>query len=168
MNHMNILCHIVGVNSISKNTLIESLNNKIYYIIDLDELNQDIFDNYQMKKMFKKYQELKNSKNDRYKNIEKEMTNFWEKNMINMISEMLENKSTDKKAIILGYNNHFRNLSKKINIPTNNRFLVETSKKDIRNTIKYNLETYKNDIIRGIYPLNNIDFDYLFKTKKNI
>ena len=89
--------------------------------------------------------------------------------MFQDITELLEkNESSDKKTIILGYNNHFRNLSKKINIPTNNRLLVKTTKKDIRDTIEYNLEKYKSDIIHGIYPLNNIDFDYLLKTKNKI
>lgn len=165
MEHLNVLCHIVGLDPLSKKELINSIDSKIFHTLDLEFLNQEIFDNTDMRKLFKQYQEFKKSKNDKYKDIDRKMTNFWEKNMLDLIEQNIPSK---KKTIIVGYNNHFRNISKKVNIPTNNRFIIEVTNKSIRNIIKYNLDKNYNDIVKGIYPLENIDFNYLLKNKKKI
>jgi len=165
MEHFNILCHIVGLDPIAKTELLNTLNHKTYHILDLDTLNQDIFDNPDMKKLFNQYQMFKNTRNDKYKEIDRKMTYFWEKNMIDLIEQNIPGK---KKTVIIGYNNHFRNISKKVDIQTNNRFLVNVSNKTIRNIIGYNIDKYRDDIIHGVYPLENIDFTYLLKTKKKI
>ena len=149
-----ILCHIVGLDPYEKNSLINFLNKKKYNIIDLDDINQNIFN---------KYEFFKKAKNDKYKDIEKKITKFWEENM----KSNIENNSV-KKTIIIGFNNHFRNLSKKININTNNKFLIKCGKKNIRKIIEYNLEKYKKDIIYGSFPLENINYDSIKKKKKKL
>lgn len=165
MENTKFLCHIVGLSPIHKSNLKKDYKYKKYHIIDLDEINLEIFENIEIKKMFKQYQYFKNNKNDKYKDVDKKMTNFWEKNMINLIENNILPK---KKTIIIGNNCHFRNLSKKIQIPTNNRFFIEVNKMDIKQLIKYNLEKNKKNIINGSYPLNNINYDYLTKTKLKI
>tara|TARA_Y100000389_G_scaffold203575_1_gene252415 strand:- start:371 stop:1327 length:957 start_codon:yes stop_codon:yes gene_type:complete len=165
MENNRILCHIVGLSPLQKNKLKNDYKYKKYHFIDLDELNQEIFDNIELKKMFKQYQYFKNNKNEKYKEIDKKMSNFWEKNLINLIEN---NFLPKKKTIIIGNNSHFRNLSKKIQIPTNNRFFIEFIKDDIKLIIKHNLEKNKKNIINGTYPLNNIDYEYLLKTKSKL
>lgn len=160
----NVICHIVGLNPLSKKKFIKKLNNKKFEFIDLDSINEDIFKNPDMDKMFKKYQSLKNSKNEKYKDLEKKMTEFWEKNFLDLIDN---NIPTKKKVILIGNNNHYRQLSKKINLPTTNKFIIKSNKKkDIRELIKYNLDKHKKDIIHGCFPINHISFDYLLKRKK--
>ena len=74
MENKNVICHIVGLNPISKIQFLEKINNKIFSIIDLDIINQEIFKNPDMDKLFKKYQKLKEDKNEKYKEIDKKMT----------------------------------------------------------------------------------------------
>ena len=162
MENIKFLCHIVGLSPVHKKKLKDDYKYKKYHIIDLDKINQEIFNDVEIKKMFKQYQHFKSNKNDKYKDVDKKMTNFWEKNMINMIENNVLSK---KKTIVIGNNSHFRNLSKKIQIPTYNRFFIEIEKNDVKQLIKFNLEKYKKNIINGSYPLNNIDYDYLIKTK---
>ena len=153
-----VLCHIVGLDPYEKNSLINFLNKKKYNIIDLDDINQNIFNNEEVTQLFNKYDFFKKAKNDKYKDIEKKITKFWEENM----KSNIENNSV-KKTIIIGFNNHFRNLSKKININTNNKFLIKCGKKNIRKIIEYNLEKYKKDIIYGSFPLENINYESIKK-----
>lgn len=162
MDNIHFLCHIIGLTPVHKKILKNNDNFNKYHIIDLDILNQEIFDNIDMKKMFKQYQHFKKNKNEKYKEIDKKMSIFWEKNLINLIENNILPK---KKTIVIGNNSHFRNLSKKINIPSNNKFFIETSKEDIKSIIEHNLEKYKKSIIHGTFPINNIDYDYLLKTK---
>ena len=164
MENKNVICHIVGLNPLSKKLFINKLDNKKFEFIDLDNINDEIFKNPDMDKMFKKYQSLKKSKNEKYKDLEKKMTEFWEKNFINLIENNIPGK---KKAILIGNNNHYRQLSKKITLPTTNKFIIKSNdKQDIRELIEYNLKTHKRDIINGCFPINYLSFDYLMKRKK--
>ena len=158
-----VLCHIVGLDPYEKNSLINFLNKKKYNIIDLDDINQNIFNNEEVTQLFNKYDFFKKAKNDKYKDIEKKITKFWEENM----KSNIENNSV-KKTIIIGFNNHFRNLSKKININTNNKFLIKCGKKNIRKIIEYNLEKYKKDIIYGSFPLENINYESIKKNREKL
>ena len=72
-NINNIICHIMGLNPITKKIFINSLNKQKYYIMDLDNINDKILKDNEMDKMFKKYDKLKNKKNDKYKDIDKKM-----------------------------------------------------------------------------------------------
>ena len=163
-------CHIVGFNPISKQLFKSKMSNLKYNIIDLDEINLSILDSTNITNLFKQYQGFKNSKNDKYKEIDKKITLYWEKNMIESITSL---QQKDIKNILIGYSNHFRNVSKRINInigssPHANLFSIDITRKDIRDTIEYNLDKYRNDIIKGIFSLENIDFDYLYTTKTKL
>lgn len=166
MDNKNVICHIVGLNPLAKKIFITKLDNLLYEIIDLDKINQEIFKDYEMDNMFQKYNELKSKKNERYKDINKKMTDFWEKNFTNLLNNSMPAK---KKIILIGQNNHYKQISRKINLPTTNKFLIKTNlKQDVRETIEYNLNNHKKDIIRGCFPIDYLDFEYLLKQKKNI
>jgi hypothetical protein len=156
-----ISCHIIGFNPYSKKDFIEQLNKKIFNIIDLDSINQEILRNPQLDKMHKQYQKLKSDKNDKFKEVDKKMSQFWEKNF----SENVQSSINEKKInILIGQNNHYKSLNKRINIECTNKFIVKSDiNDDVKSWIKYNLDTYKEDIIEGIFPLDHLNYDFLYK-----
>ncbi len=163
---MELICHIVGIKSLNKNKFINDMNKIGYHIIDLDELSNNILKNNTMVQLFSQYQGFKDSKNDKFKEIEKKMSIYWETSMEEGI---ITNIDKSKKNIIIGYSHHFRNINKRINVSPNNKpiakFIIKVSKSDVRNIIKNNLSKYKDDIIQGCYPLENIDFDFVYNNR---
>ncbi len=166
---MELICHIVGITSLNKNKFINDMNKIGYHIIDLDELSNNILKNNTMVQLFSQYQGFKDSKNDKFKEIEKKMSIYWETSMEEGI---ITNIDKSKKNIIIGYSHHFRNINKRINVSPNNKpiakFIIKVSKSDVRNIIKNNLSKYKDDIIQGCYPLENIDFDFVYNNRLKI
>lgn len=153
----------MGLNGISKKYFMTKMDITTYDCIDLDLISSEIIKDYDMDKLFRQYENLKSKKNERYKDIGKKMTAFWEKNFNDLIRD---NIKSDKKVILIGKNHHYKQLSKKINLPTTNKFFVKTNmKQDIEEIIEHNLDNYRNDIIKGIFPTNYLNFDYLMKQK---
>jgi hypothetical protein len=163
---MELICHIVGITSLNKTKFINDMKKIGYHIIDLDELSNSILRNNTMVQLFSQYQGFKDSKNDKFKEIDKKMSIYWETSMEEGI---ISNMDKSKKNIIIGYSHHFRNINKRINVSPNNKpiakFFIKVSKADIRNIIKNNLSKYKDDIIQGCYPLENIDFDFVYNNR---
>ena len=162
MNDNILTCHIIGLNPYSKKELIDSLNTTIFNAIDLDDINEKIIKEDTMNLMFKSYQKMKDSKNDKFKELDKKMTNYWENKYLELLGEKVK---LDKKNILIGKNTHFKFLSKRINLNTINKFYIKNSEDEVRKLIKYNLENYKNDIINGIFPIEYLDYNYLSKKK---
>jgi hypothetical protein len=163
-----ITSHIVGITNLLKNDFINKTKTMNYNIIDLDEISNNILNNSTMEQMFKQYQHFKENKNDKYKDIDKKMSLYWETTMIETIHYSI---NKDKKNIVIGYSHHYRNINKRINIPQTSpyaKFIIKISKHDVRNIITYNLDKYKNDIINGSYPLENIDYDYIYSNRQKI
>jgi hypothetical protein len=163
---MEIISHIVGISSNLKIKFIKDIELLGYNIIDLDEMSNKILRSSTMTQLYSQYQGFKDSKNDKYKEIDKKMSIYWETTMEENISNSI-NKS--KKNIIIGYSNHFRNVNKRINISPNNKpiakFIIKVLKSDVRAVIKSNIEKFKDDIIQGSYPLENIDFDFIYNNR---
>jgi len=163
---MEIICHIVGITSLSKNKFVNDMKKLGYHIIDLDEISKSILRNSTMTQLYSQYQGFKDSKNDKYKEIDKKMTIYWETAMEQNIINTLSNS---KKNIIIGYSHHFRNINKRINVSPNNKpiakFIIKVSKSDTRDIIRNNLNKFKDDIIQGSYPLENIDFDFIYNNR---
>ena len=136
---MEVICHIVGITSLMKNKFVEDIKKLGYHIIDLDDLSNNILRNSTMTQMFSQYQGFKDTKNDKFKEIEKKMSFYWETSMEDNI---INNIDKSKKNIIIGYSHHFRNINKRINVSPNNkpiaRFIIKVSKSDVRNIIKTN------------------------------
>jgi len=162
MNDNILTCHIIGLNPYSKKELIDSLNTTIFNAIDLDDINEKIIKEDTMNLMFKSYQKMKDSKNDKFKELDKKMTNYWENKYLELLGEKVK---LDKKNILIGKNTHFKFLSKRINLNTINKFYIKNSEDEVRKLIKYNLEIYKDDIINGIFPIEYLDYNYLSKKK---
>jgi hypothetical protein len=74
----------------------------------------------------------------------------------------------DKKNILIGQSNHYKYLTRKINLNTPNKFFITSTDDDIKKIIQYNLENYKDDIINGNFPLEYLDVKFLSKKKQAI
>ena len=171
---MAFSCHIVGLNPYTKKELYEKLNdknfNKTFNIIDLDSVNQEILKKDDMDRMYRQYMKLKLDKNDKYKEVEKKMSNYWESNFVSLIESKI---NTKKSNIFIGQNNHYKSSTKKVPIECNNKFIINSQlgnnfDDEIKKLIQYNLETYKDDIISGNFPLEYIDYAYLHKKRINL
>ena len=116
--------------------------------------------------MYQQYQKLKDDKNDKYKEVDKKMSHFWELNFKDTIDSKVNQK---KMNILLGQNNHYKSLSKRINIDCTNKIIVKSDINDeVKAWIKFNLETYKNEIIEGNFPLDYINYGFLYKKRQVI
>jgi hypothetical protein len=158
-------CHLIGMNPYNKKEFIQELNNKIFNVIDLDTINQLILKNPELDKLYNMYIKLKNDKNDKFKEVDKKMSTFWETNFIQNVEDKVKK---NKVNILIGMNNHYKSLSRKIPIDCTNKFIVKSldgSEDEASSLIKYNLDTYRNEIIAGTFPLDYINKDYLIKKR---
>jgi len=159
-------CHIIGFNPYSKKTFMDKLNAKIFNVIDLDVINQEILKKPELDKMYQQYQKLKDDKNDKFKEVDKKMSIFWEQNFKDTIDSKVNQK---KMNILVGQNNHYKSLSKRINIDCTNKFIIKSNiDEEVKAWIKYNLETYQNQIIEGNFPLDYINYSFLHKKRQII
>lgn len=159
-------CHLVGLNPYVKKKFTNNLNEKIFNVIDLDIINQEVLKNQQLDKMYQQYQKLKNDKNDKYKEVDKKMSQFWEKNFINNIEEQISQKKIN---ILVGQNNHYKSLNKRVNIDCTNKFILKSdTDEEVKAWIKYNIDNYREEIIHGNFPLDYINYDFLYKKKLSI
>lgn len=157
MDENKIICHIVRLDK-SEKDIIKNLCNKDckYDLIDLDILNEEILKSDEMNKMFKQYSRFKKNNNDKFKDVLKKMTKFWEENLVLKVSNNITNR---KKSILVGKNHHFRYMSKKIDFSVGNKFIIDIDlKKLAKKNIKLNLEDNSTDIVNGCYPLDNLDY----------
>lgn len=166
LNENKIICHIVGINYTDKLKLKNLCDStKKYNLIDLDQLNDEILKSEEMSKMFKSYSRLKKNKNDKFKDVDKKMTSFWEENLVKKVFDLIPSK---KKSILVGKNHHYRIMSKKVNFLVSNKFLLDSDiKTDVKNNIKHNLQNYQNEIINGMFPVQFLDYKEQFKKRKN-
>lgn len=160
-----LTCHIVGLNPITKKELIEDLNKRVFNAVDLDEINNQIIEDKDMSTMFTQYQKFKDTKNDKFKEIDKKMSNYWENKFLELLNEKIK---IDKKNILIGQSNHYKYINRRINLNTPNKFFIHSSDDDIKKTIEYNLDSYREDIITGKFPMEYLDFNFIKKKKEAI
>ena len=161
----NVLCHIAGINDILKKQIFENFNNEFVHIIDLDILSEKIINSCEMTRLFTVYNDLKDKKNDKYKEADKRMNQLWKSEFTKNLNQYLEIHH-DKKVIFLGFIHHFKSICRKIEIPTNNKFFLKIDyTKNAKQIIENNLDQYRNEIINGIYPLKYLEIDFITKKK---
>lgn len=153
------------MNPYNKKEFIQGLNNKIFNVIDLDTINQLILKNPELDKLYNMFIKLKNDKNDKFKEVDKKMSSYWETNFIQNVEDKVKK---NKVNILIGMNNHYKSLSRKIPIDCTNKFIVKSLdgfEDEASSLIKYNLDNYRNEIIAGTFPLDYINKDYLIKKR---
>lgn len=164
MKNLNLTCHIIGINSKNKKKFNEKINKKEFNIIDLDIINQNIIADEFLDKLYKSFVKLKEDKNDKYKEIDKKMTNFWENKFNEKLNQELSEK---KKNIFIGMNSHYKISSKKISLETKNNFIVKSDpNEEIKLIIENNLDTNRLNIINGNFPLEYLNHDFLTKKRE--
>jgi hypothetical protein len=158
-----VSCHLIGFNPYSKKDFVDKLNKKTFNVIDLDSVNQEILIDPHLDKMYKQYQKLKDDKNDKFKEVDKKMSQFWEKNFIEKVESCVNEKRVN---ILIGQNNHYKSLTKRVNIECTNKFIVKSdTNEEVKAWIRFNIDTYKEDIIQGNFPLEYINYEYLHKKR---
>ena len=153
------------MNPYNKKEFIQGLNNKIFNVIDLDTINQLILKNPELDKLYNMFIKLKNDKNDKFKEVDKKMSSYWETNFIQNVEDKVKK---NKVNILIGMNNHYKSLSRKIPIDCTNKFIVKSfggADDEASSLIKYNLDNYMDEIIAGTFPLDYINKDYLMKKR---
>lgn len=164
MDNFIYICHIIGLNSQLKKNLDDLKND--FNIIDLDIINQKIVSDNYLNNLYERFEKLKKEKNDKYKDIEKKMTIYWESEFYKQINEIATEK---KKNIFIGSNTHYKLSSKRINLNTTNNFIIKTDLlEEIKLIIKTNLDMYREQIINGQFPLEYLDSKFLIKKKETL
>ena len=92
-----LTCHVVGLNPITKKELIEELNKRIFNPVDLDDINNQIIDDKEMTTMFKQYSKFKDSKNDKFKELDKKMSSHWENKFLEICEYKILNSIINTK-----------------------------------------------------------------------
>jgi len=165
LNDNKIICHIIGLNPNDKLEIKDLCDNITKYnMIDLDQVNNDILNDEYMNKLFKTYSKFKKNKNDKFKDVDKKMTKYWEDNMIKKVYDLIAGK---KKTILIGKNHHYRLLSKKINFSVSNKFIIDNNiKEEVRTRIKYNLVTHHDEIVNGKFPIDLLNYNQQMKKRE--
>ena len=88
MENFNYICHIIIPNNNNKQLLLDEIKGD-FNIIDLDKINSSIISDSTLNTLYLKYEKLKKLKNDKFKEVDKEITFFWEKQFINKHSSYL-------------------------------------------------------------------------------
>jgi len=165
----NVICHIAGVDG----NLIEKIvkqygKNPEILLDDLDYIGETIKENKKMNYLFNQWTKFKDKSNDKYKTIEKEMDRHWQNLFQDHVMNIVNN-NRNKRIIFYGNNNHFKHLSKKIELPTASRFYLKTDGNEhCKNIIKGYLDDYRDDIIDGTFPLSFLDHKFINSRRKRI
>lgn len=173
-----ILCHVLGLDIFSKKLLISNFgNNTKIDIIDLDELNEEIFKLDDVKTIDKKIFSLEKKKilnklneneNETLKFYKKKLTKIWKSHFISILDETSQFIKKDK-IIIIGNNYLYNNI--RVNIPINSKlkFVLRVNyDKNSKTIIESNLNTFREEIINGKFQLQYLSKDFLIKKRKQM
>ena len=177
--YTNILCHIVGLNEIMKESLINEINGIDGAIIkDLDEITHKIRSDKPLSKLDNKISKLKRKIGKNKKNCSVETTNeckkcvtqynkLWKDTVTKKLFNVCK-QNKNKKIVLLGLSTHHKNSRLKINIDSKYKYLVTTkSHKSAKQVVEYNMDKYKKHIINGTFPLKYLDHSFINKQKKS-
>jgi len=165
----NVICHIAGVDKELKEMLTKSYGNNPEIIIDnLDLVGDDIKEHKKMNYLYNQWARFKEKSNDKYKSIEKEMDKLWMNLLQDHIKDVINN-NLNRRIIFYGNNNHYRHLSRKVDLPTASRFFLKVDpNKHCCDVVKGYLDDYQNDIIKGSFPLSYLDHKFISKRRERI
>jgi hypothetical protein len=178
-----IFAHIAGLPDILKNKLVETYSNSNYIFQDLELFTEKIIQDKNMKALIQRYEyycdKAKNINTTKMqsklfikksKDIERKMNFYWRNKINYYILNLINSTSPNKKIILLGYCNFFKNIRIFINIQTNIKIFINLTTSNDNNYIKdiitYNLDKYRNDIINGTFNLDLINTSYLIKKRE--
>lgn len=158
----NVICHIAGVDKDLSLKLNQLYGNNPELILDnLDDVCDEIKEDKKMVYLFKQWTKFKDKNNEKYKSIEKEMDRQWMNLFQDHVKDII-NDNKSKRIIFIGNNNHYRHLSRKIDLPTVSRFYLKVDPEShCRSIIKGYLIDYEKEIINGSFPLSYLDHKFI-------
>jgi hypothetical protein len=169
IHNNNIICHIVGINNLIKQTFLNdvmSTYNNIY-VCDLDVITNNIRNR---KKMIDLINSITNSSagSKKRKGLMMELNEYWKKAVIMAINKELKS-NIDNNIILLGLSTFHRNHRIKIDIPTSNKFLLKVNLKiNASEIVEYNIKKFRKFIINGTFPIKHLDHTFLTKQRTKI
>lgn len=171
-----IICHIVGLDPLSKELIIKNFaNSSQLTILDLDKLNELLFsENEKIENLDKKINSLENKKNNKQiDSNEKEKLKFYKKKLTKLwkdtFKKELDNNISpiNTKIILIGNSNLYNNIRVYHNINSKLKYIVKINYvSHIEKIIENNLTNFKDDIIKGEFPLEYISKNYLLKKRQ--
>jgi len=171
-----IICHIVGLDPLSKELIIKNfVNSSQLTILDLDKLNEILFnENEKIENLDKKINNLENKKNNKkLDSNEKEKLKFYKKKLSKLWKECFKTELDSNvnpiktKILIIGNCNLYNNIRVFHNISSKLKYIVKINyDTHIEKIIENNLNNFKDDIIKGEFPLEYISKDYLLKKRQ--
>ena len=180
-----VIGHFIGLDSIHKTKLIRKISDRVS-VIDLDSLQHTIYNSPQVTSLKKKWEEITaeinrhqkekkvvGSKNTIHKKIEKlrqkrdgirdEIYEHWKEMMGNEIERL--HQEAQLPVLFLGFNIYPKDYRVSVpvpSLPSNGCWFFDTVPQSYAsNQIKYHLDTYRDRIIKGIFPTNLLNLDYL-------
>lgn len=171
-----IICHIVGLDPLSKELIIKNfVNSSQLTILDLDKLNELLFnENEKIENLDKKINGLENKKNnkkldsnekEKLKFYKKKLTRLWKDNFKKELDNNISPINT--KILLIGNSNLYNNIRVYHNINSKLKYIVKINYvTHIEKIIENNLNNFKDDIIKGEFPLEYISKNYLLKKRQ--
>ena len=163
-----ILCHIVGVNNLTKQKFINEMNGRYenLYFCDLDIITNDIRNSKRVLVLTKAIDESKNQ--TKRKELVKELNDFWKDSVTRRLSAELQ-AHKNKSIIIMGLSTFHLNHKTKIDIATPNKYFLKVNVKvNAKEIVEYNLKTYKEYIIDGTFPIRYLDHEFLINQREKL
>ncbi len=176
-----IFAHIAGLSEPLKNKLIDSFADSHYIFKDLDLLSSKITNDKNMKLFIQKYEYYcDKSKSQgvtklqakqfvtKSKEIERKMSIYWKNKMNYYILDIINSTPPNKKIVLIGYCNFFKNVRIFINIQTNTKifYSIASDPDFIKDIVRTNLDMYREDIINGQFNLDLINPTILSKKRE--
>lgn len=177
-----IFGHIVGLTQSQKNTIHQRYSETKYLFKDLDDLTDLIMDDKNMYQLVQRYEYYMNkSKNFNISKLEskklltksRELNNkinaYWKTRMEFYINEYSNEDNGDKKVILLGYSNFYRNMRIFAKLETTIKIFIDIDEKEYtKEIIRNNIEKYTEDIVDGNFNLDLINPTFLIKRRQTI
>ena len=172
---MPILAHITGVTNVEREQIIMYFAKKFTFV-NLDDFTDLIMEDGTMQQLLSEYEYHVNkskdpnkSKNEsrqsmlKSKEIEKKINTMWKVKMEFYIGSI----NKDKKVILFGYCNFYRNVRIFVQIKTNYKIFINTdSRKYISNIIRHNITHFSEEICNGTFSMEHLNFDFLLKKRE--
>ena len=167
-----IFAHIAGLSEQLKSKLLTEFFDSNYIFLDLDKLTEKITHDKNMKLLIQKYEYYcEKSKSQgvtklqakqfviKSKDIERKMSFYWKNKMNFYILDTINLTPPNKKIILVGYCNFFKNIRIFINIQTNTKifYSITSDPEFIKDIVRSNLDNSRELIINGTYNLDLIN-----------
>jgi hypothetical protein len=176
-----IFAHIAGLSEPIKNKLTESFADSGYIFKDLDLLTSKITNDKNMNLLIQKYEYYCDKSKSlgvtklqakqfitKSKDIERKMSIYWKNKMNYYILDIINSTPPNKKIVLIGYCNFFKNVRIFINIQTNTKifYSIACDTDFIKDIVRTNLDTYREEIINGQFNLDLINPTILTKKRE--